>query len=108
MSRLQQLLQLKASSPQGAFIDFALAKEYEKLGDQQQARRYYEALVAEYPEEIGTYYHLGKLYERIQQPELAFATYKLGMQVAQKIGDKHSYSELAGAKLNLGDDDDFE
>lgn len=30
------------------------------------------------------------------------------MQKAKKAGDTHSLSELAGAKMELGDDDDFE
>jgi hypothetical protein len=30
------------------------------------------------------------------------------MEVAKAAGDQHALSELAGAKLFLGDDDDFE
>jgi hypothetical protein len=30
------------------------------------------------------------------------------MAVAKKIGDQHALGELAGAKLALGDDEDFE
>ena len=30
------------------------------------------------------------------------------MEVAKQQGDQHALSELAGAKLQLGDDDDFE
>ena len=108
MSRLQQLLNLYQASPNEPFICFALAKEYEKLGDDTQALPYYVNLVEKHPDYVGTYYHLGKLYERMQATKTAFETYRQGMQVAKKIGDGHALSELAGAKLNLGDDEDFE
>lgn len=108
MSRLQQLINLYQSSPNDAFLCFALAKEYEKLGDDVQALQFYTTLVEKHPDYVGTYYHLGKLYEKLQEIKTAFLTYAQGMQVAQKIGDRHALSELAGAKLNLGDDDDFE
>lgn len=107
MSRLQQLLNLHAQTPSEPFIWFAIAKEYEKLGDDAQALAYYQKLVQEAPTYVGTYYHLGKLYERLQQPAEAFATYAKGMTEARAAGDQHALSELAGAKLNLGDDEDF-
>lgn len=108
MSRLQQLLNLYQASPNEPFICFALAKEYEKLGEEAQALHFYTTLVEKHPDYVGTYYHLGKLYEKMQDAPKAFFTYKQGMQVARKIGDGHALSELAGAKLNLGDDEDFE
>ena len=108
MSRLEQLLTMQAQSPQEPFIRFALAKEYEKLGQHEQALGEYLYLAQEQADYIGTYYHLGKLFELLQQPKAAFEAYKKGMLVAKNAGDQHSFSELAGAKLNLGDDEDFE
>ena len=108
MNRLEQLQAFLADSPNDSFILFAIAKEYEGMGNQQKALEYYENLRQNAPEYIGTYYHLGKLLEQLEQPAQAFATYKVGMEVARKAGDQHSLSELAGAKLNLGDDEDFE
>lgn len=106
--RLEQLLQLLESSPGDNFITFAIAKEHEKYGREQEALNWYLKLRDEQPEYIGTYYHLGKLYERLGQAEDAFRTYQSGMKAAQKAGDQHALSELAGAKLALGDEEDFE
>lgn len=106
--RLQQLLKFLEESPNDAFILFAVAKEYEGLHDNKNALSYYLQLKEKDPDYVGTYYHLGKLYEQLEEFKTAFFTYKLGMEIARKIGDQHSLSELAGAKLNLGDDDDFE
>ncbi len=108
MSRLDQLKSLLESNPTDSFIQFALAKEYEGMGEPDKALVYYQSLENNDPDYIGTYYHLGKLYEKLNQLNEAFSTYRIGMEIAQKAGDKHAYSELAEAKLALGDDEDFE
>ncbi|WMX16728.1 tetratricopeptide repeat protein [Aureispira sp. CCB-E] len=106
--RLEQLMGFLKASPKEPFLLFAIAKEYEGLNDQDNALKYYLELEHHAPDYIGTYYHLGKLYEQLGQDAKAFFTYKKGMQKAREAGDTHSLSELAGAKLELGDDDDFE
>jgi len=107
-TRLKQLFTFLESSPDDAFISFAIAKEYENLGDLDKSLAAYLELTQKNPDYVGTYYHLGKLYEQKEQFSEAFATYKTGMAVAKKAGDQHALSELAGAKLSLGDDEDFE
>jgi len=107
MPRLETLQNMLQQSPNDPFLLFAIAKEYEKIADEQQALAYYQQLMQSNPDYVGVYYHLGKLYERAQNYPVAFATYKKGMQVAQAAKDQHAYNELAAAKLNLGDDDDF-
>lgn len=107
-NRLEQLLKLYTPDQADPFIIFAIAKEYEKMQDDKQALDHYLLLLKDHPEYIGTYYHLGKLYERLESPLSAWNTYKKGMGIAQKAGDQHAYSELAGAKLMLGDEEDFE
>lgn len=107
-TRLSQLFNFLESSPNDSFILFAIAKEYEKLGDNENALKYYLKLTENDPNYVGTYYHLGKLYEQNDEIKTAFFTYKKGMEIAKKAGDRHALSELAGAKMELGDDDDFE
>jgi len=106
--RLQQLLSFLENSPQDSFLLFALAKEYETLENLDKALDYYLKIVENDPDYVGTYYHLGKLYEKKEAFQQAFTTYKQGMEIAKKIGDKHALGELAEAKLILGDDEDFE
>lgn len=106
--RLLQLSALLKEDPNEPFLLFALAKEYEKRSDTEQALQYYQRLLKEHPDYVGTYYHLGKSYEQGGELGKAFQTYKNGMEVASKQGDQHALGELAAAKLNLGDDEDFE
>ncbi|MEZ4955565.1 MAG: tetratricopeptide repeat protein [Saprospiraceae bacterium] len=107
-TRLEQLLGYLEETPNDPFILYALAKEYEIQGDLEKALKQFNYLLEVNPKYVGAYYHLGKLYEKLEQPTKAFFTYKKGMEVAKEKGDQHALSELVGAKLNLGDDDDFE
>lgn len=109
MDRLALLQQMLEQNPNDSFLLFALAKEFEGRNDLQEALKYYELLVNTDADYTGVYYHLGKLQERLGLPPAqAFATYTKGMQTAQKVSDRHAYSELAAARLQLGDEDDFD
>lgn len=106
--RLELLKSMLEKNPKDSFLLFAIAKEYEGLGDNKAALDFFLNLKTSQSDYVGLYYHLGKLYEKNEQVDKAFFTYKEGMEVAKKAGDQHALNELAGAKLNLGDDDDFE
>jgi tetratricopeptide (TPR) repeat protein len=107
-TRLTQLLAFHESNPADSFVRFALAKEFELQGDDEKALQHYLHLVEKDPNYVGTYYHLGKLYEKLENFNKAFQAYKKGMEIALQEGDQHAYNELAAAKLNLGDDEDFD
>ncbi len=96
-NRLQQLFTFLEGSPGDAFISFAIAKEYEGLGELDKSLDTYEELVKSKPEYVGTYYHLGKLYEKLERFEEAETTFTSGIAVAKAAGDKHSAGELQGA-----------
>ena len=100
-SRLQQLLNFYEQGSDDAFILFAIAKEYEKAYDLKSALSYYLELKTRHKEYVGLYYHLAKLYEEIEQVEMALQTYKKGINVAESQKDLHALSELKNAKLNL-------
>lgn len=103
-TRLAQLSQLLAQSPQDPFLLFAIAKEHEKLGDAAEALRQYALLRAAHPDYVGLYYHLGKL-QATTDPVAAAETYRAGIAVAQKLGDFHALSELRGALMGMEEED---
>lgn len=102
-TRLEHLTQLLESSPQDAFLLFALAKEYESAGDDQHALAFYLRLQETDPSYTGLYYHLGKLWERENDFGNAIATYKQGIEICRQAGDQHSLSELQAALFNFED-----
>jgi len=105
MDRLEQLKSLLADAPQDSFITFALAKEYEKIGDADEALRHYLVIAENDPKYVGVYYHLGKLYEVKDDIATAISTYNKGMEITKAAGDDHAFSELAGAKMAIDEDD---
>jgi tetratricopeptide (TPR) repeat protein len=99
MDRLTILQQYHEEDPDDSFIRFAMASEYVKLGDDPSARSWFESLRDNDPDYVGTYFHLGKLYERLGIKEQAIATYQAGATVATKVSDFHARSELQSALL---------
>ena len=97
--RLTALLEFHEDDPGDPFTRFALAREYQKLGDVGRALEFFEGLVDTDPEYVGTYYHLGKLYEQESRKEEAKAIYRRGIATAQHLRDRHAESELRDALL---------
>ena len=92
--RLDQLLTFLAGSPEDPFILYAIASEYVKLKDQDQALVYFQKLLEIKPDYVGAYYHFGRLYESMGEKEQALAIYQQGMSVAKQVQDQHAWSEL--------------
>ena len=106
--RLESLLQFYEEDPQDPFTRFGLAREYQKRGDIGRALEFFEGLVDTDPEYVGTYYHLGKLYEQEGRKEEAKAIYRRGILIAQRTRERHAESELRDALLQaegIGFDD---
>ena len=99
--RLEQLKALASERPNDAFTLFALAKEYEKKGDLENALLNYRNITTNQQDYVGTYYHLGKLLEQDNQEDEALEVYKKGILIAQKIQDLHALAELKNALQNL-------
>jgi tetratricopeptide (TPR) repeat protein len=99
MDRLAQLRQFLDEDPDDAFTRFALAQEHQKRGDAGRARALYEDLVADRPDYVGTYYHLGKLYEAQGETEAAQTIYERGIAVAREQRDTKNLSELQDALM---------
>ena len=101
MDRLAQLLAFRDEDPEDSFVRFALASEYIKLGRDSDARVEFERLVADDPAYVGTYYHLGKLYERLEEVSHAREIYRAGIEEASRQSDLHARAELQSALLEL-------
>lgn len=109
MDRLNQLLQFYEEDSDDPFTRFALAQEYLSRGQVDEALDFFEGLIDTDPDYVGTYYHLGKLYERLDRTEEAIATYEDGIEVARDQGEQKSLSELQDALMaarGVGFEDD--
>lgn len=109
-SRLDKLLEFLQNEPKDEFLQYALATEYLRLNDTGKALQYYENLVNNHPGYVGTYYHLGKLYEALNRKPDAISTYEKGMEIAKQKRDNHAFSELQAvyrAATGWDEDDDY-
>lgn len=95
--RLSKLLEFLGNDSSDPFVLYAIATEYNVINDKKNAFLYYLRLIEEHPDYVGTYYHLGKLYEKENEKEKAIEIYQTGMVKARAKRDMHSFSELQGA-----------
>ena len=97
MDRVEKLKEFLHKDPNDHFSKHALGLEYVKRGEESVARKLFEEILNKDPAYVGTYYHLGKLLERIGDTGEAAIVYEKGMEEAKKIGDKHAFNELKSA-----------
>ncbi|RFS19145.1 hypothetical protein DVR12_24535 [Chitinophaga silvatica] len=101
MDRIAQIKQLLLATPNDSFLKHALALEYMKLNDDVTAQQLFEELLAYEPSYVGSYYQLGKLFERKNDKEAAIRTYEKGMEMAKAANERHALNELRSAYEEL-------
>jgi len=101
MDRIASIKEFLKQTPNDSFLKHALALEYIKLGNDADARRQFEELLAHEPGYVGSYYHLGKLLERAGAEQEAIAVYEKGMEMAKAENNRHAYNELQMALDDL-------
>lgn len=106
--RIEKLKDFLAKEPDSSFLKYALALEYIKLEDLDQALAYFLEIKVADPNYGGMYYHLGKLYELQEEWWAAKDAYNEGLEITLSIGDQHANAELKGALELLENSIDFE
>jgi Tfp pilus assembly protein PilF len=101
MDRIERLKDFLKQNPSDNFLQHALALEYIKLGDQDQARKLFEEILDRDPGYVGSYYHLAKLLESLGENDMAISWYEKGMAAAKNAGDNHALGELRSAYEEL-------
>lgn len=101
MERIDKIQTMLKENPSDSFLQHALALEYIKIGDDEEAKKLFETILVREPGYIGSYYHLAKLLERQQNEQGAIAVYEKGMKEAILAGDQHAYNELRSALEEL-------
>lgn len=97
MQRIEQIKEMLKTAPKDSFLKHALALEYIKLGDDNLAKGLFEELLTDEPGYTGSYYHLGKLMERLGETDKAIDWYQKGMHISKEKGEQHTFSELRSA-----------
>lgn len=101
--RILKIKDFLKQNPNDLFLNHALALEYLKIGEDSLAQTCFEHNLNTDPNYVATYYHFGKLSEKLNEPQKAISLYETGMMVAKMLKDQHSYNELQAAHEDLID-----
>ncbi len=101
MTRIERIKEMLAANPGDSFLQHALALEFIKIEEDEQARRLFENLLEGDENYVGSYYHLAKLLERNDRMYDAKEVYERGMLKAKECGDLHTFNELKTAYEDL-------
>ena len=97
MNRIEILKGFLEQDPSDSFSRYALALEYVKTGQQDDARREFESVRDRDPNYTATYFQLGQLYRTMGLKHEAEKAFRSGITVASRAGDSHTQGELEGA-----------
>ena len=91
------------ANPNDSFSKFALALEFLKQDDIRRAKMLFEDVYQNDPDYVGVYYHLGKLYERLDDLSRARQLYEEGIPIAAEQKESRTKQELeeALAQVNI-------
>jgi len=101
MARIERIKEMLAANPGDSFLQHALALEYIKVEEDEQAMHLFQNLLQDDENYVGSYYHLAKLLERHDRMDDARVVYEKGMLKAKEAGDTHTYNELKTAYDDL-------
>jgi len=101
MNRIEKIMEFLSQQPQDNFLRHALALEYIKIGEDTKARDLFIEILTQSPDYVGSYYHLAKILEKLEQRQEAIVWYEKGMAACKLAKDDHAYRELQGAYEDL-------
>ncbi|MBC7412527.1 MAG: hypothetical protein H7331_08765 [Bacteroidia bacterium] len=106
LKRIEILLQYIEEDSTDTFSYYALALEYQALGDIDKAIAQLQQLKINVPNYLPTYYIIGKLLEQNNDVNEAIINYKLGVVLARQLKENKTLGELNEALLLLDALDD--
>ena len=95
--RLDTLYAYLKDDPSDPFLYYAIAMEQLRREQPLEALRQFEHLIAHHPTYLGTYYHYGKLLEKLNRKEDAIDIYRAGCKVADDQRERNTRRELQQA-----------
>jgi tetratricopeptide (TPR) repeat protein len=95
-SRLQMLTEFLQQNPGDAFARYGLAMEYSNGGQTEQALAEFKKLLELHPDYTNGYFMAAQALERSGRTAEARKMLENGVEAAQRTGNKHALSEMAG------------
>ena len=94
--RLAKLLALHAAEPNDGFVLYGLAQECQKLGQFDEAIRWYDRAIEADPKQCYAFFHKAKALEAAKRTNEIAAVLRAGLVRARSVGDFKASSEIQG------------
>jgi len=101
MSKIEQLREFLKENPGDSFLRFALALEFIKIENFDDALKLFKLLVEEDPQYLATYLHYGNLLSATGNSSLAEKIYTIGIDIANAQNKIKARQELEQALFLL-------
>jgi tetratricopeptide (TPR) repeat protein len=95
--RLTKLRAMLEKSPGDSFLLYATAMEFKKSGDVKSAIEYFDKTIQHDWGYAYAYFQKGQVLEGAGDIDGAKATYRAGIEAAERKGDRHAVEEISGA-----------
>jgi tetratricopeptide (TPR) repeat protein len=95
--KLQKLQQMLEMEPRDAFLLYGMGMEYKKLTDYARAIEHFDRVIEADPNYCYAYFQRGQAHELLGQSEAASASYRAGIEAAERARDAHAKEELTAA-----------
>jgi tetratricopeptide (TPR) repeat protein len=102
--RLDSLKQLLEKDPNDSFTRYAIALEYNSLGEPEIAINFLKEVIDRDATYLPAYHQLGQICVRLNRTEEAKQVYKRGIELAQLSGDAHAKEEMTEELEELEDE----
>jgi tetratricopeptide (TPR) repeat protein len=103
-SRLESLKQQLVEDPNDSFTRYALALEYNSLGEPETAVSFLKEVIDRDATYLPAYHQLGQICVRLNRTEEAKQIFKKGIELAQVTGDTHAKKEMTEELEELEDE----
>lgn len=95
--KIQTLARNVKNNPGDIFSKFALGLELLKNNEVQKALVLFESIYNYHPDYLGVYYHLGKLYQSMDELQRSEQIFTEGVAIAKEHDDSRTLRELTEA-----------
>ena len=102
--RITALKEFLAKDPNDSFSSYALALEYNGLGQTEKAIATLRDLVQRDPKYVAAYQQLGQLYAKMNKTREAKRYYRRGIEAAEETNDMHAKREMEEALEEIEDE----
>lgn len=102
MARLDQLRSMLNGDPDDPFLNFALAMEYVKVGQPEEALAQFSRVMELDHKYVPAYFQKANLLVSLDRHEEAKQVFAEALAVAEQAGDRHAAAEIRDALALLG------